>query len=462
MNRDIQKAKEIAEKVRDAGGRTFFVGGYVRDKMLGKDNKDIDIEIHGITAERLQEILSSLGTLDSRKVGDNFGIFALKGYDIDIALPRSEKVVGCGHKDFLINTDPFIGYKKAAERRDFTINAMMEDVLTGEVLDYFGGQSDLARGIIRHVSSEHFAEDPLRVFRAAQFASRFHFAIAPATIELCKGIDVTKLSSERVAEETKKALLKSEEPSRYFDALYQMQHTEWFKEFFNLRGVPQPKEHHPEGDAFVHTMLVLDEAAKLRDSTSNPLMFMVAALCHDYGKAESTIVLPDGKVCAVGHEDTGADLAFGFVERVFKSIKMRDYVYNMVRNHMRPATLLRGNAKPRKFNDMFYASFCPEDMIKLFVCDHLGRLHPSPVEPYRDILLQKLQDYKATMKKPYVTGVDLINMGYTPSERFSKILEFAHKQRMNGESKERTLQMIKGEFPLEGLADTAQVSNSLS
>lgn len=183
---DLEMAKEIAKKVDEKGGRTFFVGGYVRDKLLKRDNKDIDIEIHNITPNDLREILNTLGNVT--EMGASFGILGLKGYDIDIAQPRTEKATGRGHKDFEVFVDPFIGFEKAAKRRDFTINALMEDVLTGEILDFFHGVDDLNNGIIRHVDDKTFIEDPLRVLRAAQFAARFNFTVAKETIELAKSM----------------------------------------------------------------------------------------------------------------------------------------------------------------------------------------------------------------------------------------------------------------------------------
>ncbi len=134
---DLEMAKQIAEKVAKTGGRTFFVGGFVRDQILEKENKDIDIEVHGILSEQLLEILGSFGHLDERKVGGTFGILNIKGHDIDIAMPRREICVGTGHKDFEVEVDPFIGEQGAARRRDFTMNALMQDVLTSEIVDCF-------------------------------------------------------------------------------------------------------------------------------------------------------------------------------------------------------------------------------------------------------------------------------------------------------------------------------------
>ena len=176
---DLEMAKTIARRVAEAGGRAYYVGGFVRDGLLGQENKDVDMEVHGISHDALAAILDSLGQRIT--IGESFGIFNLKGYSVDIAMPRKEAARGQGHRDFDIFVDPFIGIEGAARRRDFTINAMMQDVLTGEILDPFGGREDLSKQILRHVDDTSFGEDPLRVLRGAQFAARFQCTVAPET-----------------------------------------------------------------------------------------------------------------------------------------------------------------------------------------------------------------------------------------------------------------------------------------
>lgn len=168
---DLNMAREVARRVARQGGRSFFVGGFVRDALLHRENKDVDMEVHGISPAALESILDSLG--ERIAIGESFGIFNLKGYSLDIAMPRKERVRGQGHRDFDIFVDPFIGTEGAARRRDFTVNALMQDVLTGQIVDHYGGEQDLKAGILRHVNAESFAEDPLRVLRGAQFAARF-------------------------------------------------------------------------------------------------------------------------------------------------------------------------------------------------------------------------------------------------------------------------------------------------
>lgn len=267
MNKDIL----LASKVKEKGGRAFYVGGYVRDLLLNIPNKDIDIEVHGIAEKDLVAILNEIGEVDY--YGRSFGIYALRHEDIEVALPRSEKVLGTGHRDFEISVNPDMGYKNAALRRDFTINALMMDVLSHEILDYFNGTDDLNKGIIRHVNDVSFVEDPLRVYRAAQFASRFGFKIDERTVELCKGIDTFVLSRERIEEELKKALLKAERAEIFFECLKEMNQKDvWFKGVNNLSCLMKYESNRINADNkyyFMVLLLALDNGLDFIEAFSN-------------------------------------------------------------------------------------------------------------------------------------------------------------------------------------------------
>ena len=198
-------AKSIAEAVKNVGGRAFFVGGYVRDMLMGIPCKDIDIEVYGIPPARLREILSVFGEVYDK--GAAFGVLGLRHSELDIAMPRKESLRGTKHTDFDVSVDPFLTYEEASMRRDFTINAMMLDPLTGEIIDCWNGRCDLEKKVIRHVSDVTFGDDALRVFRAAQFAARMDAVISPATMDICRRMNVTELSKERIYDELVKALL---------------------------------------------------------------------------------------------------------------------------------------------------------------------------------------------------------------------------------------------------------------
>lgn len=436
-DKNQQMARRIAEKVAEQGGRAYYVGGLVRDKLLGMENKDVDIEIHGVTPETLAGILDSLG--ERTEMGASFGIYGLKHYDVDIAMPRKERATGRGHRDFAVSTDPFLGTKKAAQRRDFTINALMEDVLSGALVDHYGGADDLRKGVIRHVNRERFVEDPLRVLRAAQFAARFGFSVAPETVALCASMDLSALPKERIEGEVKKGLLKAARPSVFFEALREMRqlHT-WFPEVEALIGVPQSSIHHGEGDVWNHTMMVLDQAAQYRDRVSNPFGFMLAALTHDFGKAVCTEII-DGTVHAYRHETEGLPIAEAFLRRFTGETKLMRYVLNLTRLHMKPNVAAEARSSVKSTNRMFDQAMDPEALICIAAADDAGRITAKEKASCQDFLNERLAIYRDYMARPYVMGKDLLEAGLRPGPDFSELLAFAHKLRLAGVEKPKAL-----------------------
>ncbi|MBE6041977.1 MAG: HD domain-containing protein [Clostridiales bacterium] len=429
--------KRIAKLVEAAGGRTFYVGGLVRDRLLGTENKDIDIEVHGITPDTLLGILEKIG--EPLSFGKSFGVYSLRGHDIDIAMPRRERAVGRGHRDFEIDVDPFIGTAEAARRRDFTINAMMEDVITGEIIDHFGGREDLKKGIIRHIDDKTFVEDPLRVLRAAQFAARFRFTVAPETIELCRDIDLSVLSRERVEEEMKKALLKSDKPSIFFETLREMDQLEvWFPELAQTIGVEQDPIYHPEGDVWIHTMEVIDRAAQYRDRASSPYAFMLLAITHDLGKIITTEFVK-GRIHAYEHETKGLPLVEDMLRRLTGDKGVIDYVLNMVPLHMRPNMAAFSKPPVKSTNKMYDAAASPEDLIYMSMADRPVMSGDEAFSGDSDFLFERLDIYREMMERPYVRGRDLIEAGLEPGEYYAEILEYAHKLRLAGIDKESAM-----------------------
>lgn len=429
---DKKKVKEIARKAAEAGGRAYYVGGFVRDRLSGLPTKDIDVEIHGIFPDKLREIVASEGTV--LEMGESFGIFSLKGTDIDIAMPRKETATGRGHRDFDVSVDPFIGVEKAAERRDFTVNALMEDVLTGEIIDSFGGLSDLKSRVLRHVADESFPEDPLRVLRLAQFSARFGFSVHEKTKELCKTIELTSLSRERIEGEMKKALLQSEKPSVFFEVLREVNGLDfWFPELKKLIGLPQNPAFHPEGDVWTHTMQVLDRAAFFRARVSEPFAFMMSALCHDFGKIEATKEI-DGVIHAYGHESLGQTLIKNLLTRITADKSVITYVLNMSLYHMKPGIMARAGSSQKSFNKLFDDSVCPYELILLVLSDEGDRN-----ENIENILFERLEVFNEIMSRPFVQGKDLLEAGLKPDKSFSEILAYAHKLRLAGVKKESAL-----------------------
>ncbi len=421
--------QEIAKLVKQKGGRVFYVGGYVRDKLLNRENKDIDIEVHGISENDLLECLNKVG--EPISFGKSFGVYSLKGIDIDIALPRSEKAIGKGHKDFKVTVDPFIGYQKAAKRRDITINALMQDVLTNEILDYYNGLADLKNKIIRQVDKDTFIEDPLRVLRVAQFASRFNFEVAEETINLCKTIDLSYLSKERVEEELKKALLKGNKPSIFFDVLKKMNQLDyWFKEIKELENIKQDPIYHPEGNVYIHTLEVLDRGVKYRDSFE----FMLLCLTHDFGKIICTEEI-DGRIHAYNHETKGVEIVNTFINRITNKKEIIKYLKNMVPLHMLPNKCAADNSKYKSTNKMFYSSINPIDLINFSYCDRGN-------EDNKEFLNQRYLRYLQMLEKPYISGKDLIDAGIKQDKNFGLLLDYANKLRLAEVNKEDALKQV--------------------
>ena len=429
---DAEIAVSLARLAEDAGGRAFFVGGCVRDRLLGIESKDIDIEVHAITPETLARLLGTLGEMTC--FGKSFGVFGLRHSGIDIAIPRSERAFGPGHQDFECTFDPFIGTCQAALRRDFTVNALMQDILTGEIIDHFGGLRDLDRRLIRHMDDQRFAEDPLRVLRAAQFAARFDFALAPETAVVCQRMDLSSLSAERIFGELEKAMLKAAHPSVFFRVLRDLRQLDgWFPELRDLIGVPQPAKYHPEGDVWNHTMLVLDQAAALRGRSENPLGLMLSGLCHDLGKAAATKVEADGRVRAFGHEQAGVVVSEQLLSRVTHAKKLKQFVKNNVLLHMKPNMLAAQNAGQKAFNRVFDQAVSPDDLLLLSRADYLGSGREE--EDYagtESLLRDRLAAYRAVMAQPEITGDDLIAAGFSPGRAFREALDLAHQLQLSG------------------------------
>ena len=196
----------LAHAIHEAGGRALLVGGCVRDALMGVQPKDWDLEVYNLDPARLREILDQFGPVNI--VGEAFTVYKL-GHHLDVSIPRRERKSGRGHKAFVIEGDPSMSIVEATRRRDFTINAILQDPLTGELIDPFHGQRDIDQHILRAVSKDTFAEDSLRVLRAAQFAARFEFDIDPETVELCRTIDLSDLPAERIWGEMEKLLLRA-------------------------------------------------------------------------------------------------------------------------------------------------------------------------------------------------------------------------------------------------------------
>lgn len=268
---------EIAKKIEEAGGRLFLVGGAVRDNILHRYISDEDYCVVNLSEDEFIKLFSNAHTR-----GKSFKVFDIEGKEF--ALARKEIKIGTGHRQFNIITNKEITIEEDLKRRDITINSIAQDVLTGEIIDPFGGEEDLKNGVIR-ATSNHFAEDPLRVYRAARFAANFNFAVEQSTLKMMNSLkeELNSLSKERVFTEFRKAL-ETDRPSIFFEILKKAKVLDvHFKEIYDLIGAIQPLKYHPEGDSFNHTMLALDNSVIITKKTE--LRF--CTLVHDLGKGRT-------------------------------------------------------------------------------------------------------------------------------------------------------------------------------
>ena len=287
--------EEIASKIKEKGGTLYLVGGALRDRFLNLENHDEDYCVCGLTEEEFINLFPSAKTR-----GKAFKVFDLEGKEF--ALARKDVKKGFGHKDFEIKSNPQITIEEDLYRRDITINSIAENVLTKEIIDPFNGIKDIQNKIIR-ATSLSFKEDPLRVYRVARFASQLEFNVEKDTVKLMKSMkdELSTLSKERVFEELKKAL-GTNKPSIFFEVLRNAGVLDaHFKEINDLIGALQPEKYHPEGDAYNHTMIVLDYVSQ----NTKDLSIRFAALVHDLGKG---LTPKEEYPHHYGHEDKGVAL----------------------------------------------------------------------------------------------------------------------------------------------------------
>lgn len=445
-NLDFQILNKIAVDIDEKGGRTFFVGGYVRDKLLKYKSKDIDVEVFGIDINKLKDILLKYGNVN--EFGNKFGILKLSGTNIEFSMPRKEKSIGEKHQDFEIEIDPNLSLINASKRRDFTMNSLMEDVLTGEIIDYWNGKEDIENKVIRHIDDVTFIQDELRVLRACQFAARFNFEISKETINLCKKIDCSHLPKERIYAELEKVLLNSEKPSIFFQYIREIGLlSTLFKPLDKLIGLKQNPIYHPEGDVWNHTMMVLDEAAKIKEKSNYPICLMIACICHDLGKITTTR-MKNGKLVSYDHENQ-LHLTDQFLKNITDNKDLIVSVKILVRNHMRPNIIAQNHSSNKAIRKLIVDTSGKlvniKDTILLSKADRLGRsinnMSEDDLENWWENKLSEINN-KETKIVPFINGQDLINLGFIPNKNFGDILDYAFKLQIDGLNKEEIINKI--------------------
>ncbi|MDP2342442.1 MAG: HD domain-containing protein [Deltaproteobacteria bacterium] len=440
--------RRLVDVIVAAGGRPVAVGGAVRDHLLGLAPKDVDVEVSGLPLDALERAFAAAG-FAVHAVGRSFGVLKVDvvvGSErevLDVSLPRTESKEGRGHKGFVVASDPHLPFDKAAARRDFTLNAIGIDLQTGAVLDPWGGVNDLERGLLRHVS-DAFDEDPLRVLRAAQFAARFGLDVDDGTLARCRSLlpELPTLARERVGEELKKLLVKGVWPSVGLAFLKGAGVVDvLFPELRVLIGCQQEHEWHPEGDVWVHSLMVTDEAARLCRQAGvdddEAFIVILAALCHDLGKP-ATSEVDGGRIRSRDHEAQGEAPTRALCDRLGVAAAVSDAVVALVRDHLKPFQLWRERETLQDGAIRRLALRVPvARLVMVASADHFGRTTPEAVT--RDDvagpwLLARAQALavKDSAPRPLLQGRDLVARGLKPGKEFGAILHAAFEAQLDG------------------------------
>ncbi|MCS6873417.1 MAG: HD domain-containing protein [Pyrinomonadaceae bacterium] len=469
----FEKVILIAESVRKLGGRALLVGGCVRDELMGFEPKDYDVEVYGLKAEELYRVLESIFG-EVKTVGASFAVYKVDK-NLDVSLPRRERKIGRGHRGFLIEGDPFMSFEEASRRRDFTMNAILKDPLNGEIIDPFHGREDISRRIIRHISDETFPEDSLRVLRACQFAARFEFHVAEETVKLCQQIDLSDLPNERIWGEIEKLLLQARRPSIGLEWMKVLGvNRQLFPELEVLVGVPQDPEWHPEGDVWTHTLMVVDEARKLIDDLEYPkkVTVMLAALCHDLGKAVTTEFI-DGRWRSLRHDEEGAKITEKFLDKLgiftLQGYPVKEKVVQLVKYHLKPGEFYK---RREEIGDGAFRRLAQKVELELLYrvakADSLGR-NPDWLPKERrfsaeaqEWFIQKARELQVEMSapKPILMGRHLIEIGLKPSPLFGKILNAVYQKQLDGEVKTLDEAIQEARSLIVNIEDLSFVGNS--
>lgn len=421
-------AKSIVKTLQNRGHRAFFVGGCVRDAILGIHPEEFDITTSA-TPDEVQQIFEH-----TVPVGESFGVILviIDGYKYEVATFRKE----WGYKDGRRPSE--VSYssneKDDVIRRDFTINGFLYDPVKEELYDYVNGLQDLEKGVIETIGDpvERFTEDKLRMIRAVRFSARFEFRIEERTFYAIKSMaeKITEVSAERLRDEIV-SIVTQKNPGSGLNMLKQSELLKYIlPEVQDMDNVPQPQEFHPEGDVFRHTCIVLEKLHDIRNGNVNSELAM-GALLHDIGKPP-TFEERD-RIRFNGHDRLGASMAKRICKRLRFSKKQTERITSLVRDHlkfkdvfnMRESTLRRFISTPHF-----------EDHMSMHLADCLGS--HGMTDAY-DFLRKKLEEYEHSeiKPKPLINGHDLIGLGFEPGPAFSEILNSVEEQQLEGNLKTR-------------------------
>ena len=436
-------ASSIVRSLQEAGYQAYFVGGCVRDMILGLEPADYDVATDA-TPDQVMQIFP-----ETYAVGAKFGVVLVpvpshnenEDEVVEVATFRSDIGYSDGrHPDQVrYSKDP----REDVERRDFTINGLLLNPINQEVLDFVGGRKDLESLIIRAIGEpeRRFAEDKLRMLRAVRFAARFSYTIEPATFAAIQKLaaQIHQVSRERVRDELTKMLTEGHARNAFLLLDQTGLLREVLPEISGMKGVEQPPQFHPEGDVFVHTLLLLDKLPQ-----PCPPTLAWGALLHDVGKPATFRIAPD-RIRFDGHVDVGIKMAEEICRRLRFSNDDAEQIIALVGNHMRFAQAQQMKESTLK---KFMRTPRFQEHLELHRMDCLAshgdltsfnfmreKMAATPVEVMRPA--------------PLITGDDLIDAGYSPGPRFKEILSAIEDGQLEGRLRDRdaAMEFVRQQFP---------------
>ena len=424
--------RQIEQLIRRAGGRTWLVGSCIRDLVLGRQPRDLDLEISGLPPGQLHALLTEHFSVQF--VGKAFGVFKLQGLPVDISIPSRMVIDNESAQGLLRQSDPDMDIDEALARRDFTMNAMAWDPDTLELRDPFNGRADLDAHVLRHVS-DRFREDPLRVLRGMQLAARFGLTAAPETVALCKTLSQDGQPSERLWEEWKKLLLQGITPSLGLQFLSDCGWLRFYPELAALQGCEQDPIWHPEGDVWIHTLHCLDWFAIERTGNQDDdLIVGLSILCHDFGNPATTTT-DFGRITSRGHEPEGEAPTRRFLERLTNQDDLINEVIPLVLCHLRPRALHDANASDSAVRRLARQVRRIDRLVRVARADHAGR-PPKPFDgfPAGTWLLERARklEVEDQASTPIVMGRHLLELGVQPGPDMGRLLDECYEAQLDG------------------------------
>jgi len=420
MDAKGQLAADVVRRLRAAGFETYLAGGCVRDRLLGREPGDYDVATAAPPEAVRKLFRRTVG------VGAAFGvILVLEGdWQFEVATFRSDDAYVDGRRPTAVH---FGSAEMDAQRRDFTINALFQDPETGEVIDFVGGRADLKAGLVRAIgdAEARIKEDRLRMLRAARFAARLDFAIAPETLAAIRAAapSVTDMAAERIGDEIVKMLTEGRAKRAFelLDATGLLPVV--LPEIAAMHGVEQTPDHHPEGDVWAHTLLLLDQLPAGAAET-----LALGCLLHDVAKPVTIERRDDGRITFYGHTERGADMAVEIVQRLKRSRETWERVHYLVRNHLRlvSAPEMRLSTLKRMLAEVGF-----DELLHLARVDALASSGDLQFVLFCE---RRRAELAAEVKPPrLLNGRDLIAMGFEPGPDLGQSLRALETAQLEGE-----------------------------